>query len=353
MGDIDSDVCIVSGGLQQYLNKKQGQRPGNVQQENDDSPFNALPINIKLKIFGFLDAKSLCQITRVCKSWCEICEDNLLWKEILLRDVKKWKRISHTTNPALYQEVESDWSNKQIYLRCSPEVNHLMHQENVIFNGLTSVLRYFLPRKVSKIAMFGPGLESDTSGLVRKMLYEDNNQLNRVGVVPGRFDGVGSGWCLKMQNGQLFQLSVLYSASKKIRMDKSLNRLQKNNLLELKQDEKGEQLVEVKPAVRDFLGTVDAFVYVVDASGTAEAIAEDKAEMFTMVSERWFATHVPILVMSCTPEANSSRVACVDVVQALQMSQLSRPWQVHDCVVSSLDGVVDSIQWLIEQSLRR
>ena len=46
-----------------------------------------------------------------------------------------------------------------------------------------------MPKKAPKAAMFGPGLEQSTSGLVRKMLYEDNQKFNRVGMFPGQFDG--------------------------------------------------------------------------------------------------------------------------------------------------------------------
>ena len=41
--------------------------------------------------------------------------------------------------------------------------------------------------------MFGPGLEQSTSGLVRKMLYEDNEMFKRVAMFPGQFDG--EIWC--------------------------------------------------------------------------------------------------------------------------------------------------------------
>jgi hypothetical protein len=39
-----------------------------------------------------------------------------------------------------------------------------------------------------------------------------------------------------------------------------------NNLIQVKKDEEGEETVELKPAVRDFCRTVDAFVYVVDST---------------------------------------------------------------------------------------
>lgn len=73
------------------------------------------------------------------------------------------------------------------YLRCSPDVNRLMHQQNAIFSNISSMLRYFLPKKTPLFAMFGPGLESSTSGLVRKIIEEAGFQ--KAGMFPGKFDG--------------------------------------------------------------------------------------------------------------------------------------------------------------------
>ncbi|KAL5016650.1 hypothetical protein ScPMuIL_006239 [Solemya velum] len=43
-----------------------------------------------------------------------------------------WNSIGHMTNPFLYGEVQSEWTDKEIYLRCSPEVNKALHQQNAI-----------------------------------------------------------------------------------------------------------------------------------------------------------------------------------------------------------------------------
>jgi F-box protein 4 len=64
-----------------------------------------------------------------------------------------------------------------------------VREENAIFSSFTNMIRSFLPKKTPKVAMFGPGLESDTSIIVRNMLYEQSNQLERVGLVPGQYDG--------------------------------------------------------------------------------------------------------------------------------------------------------------------
>lgn len=64
-----------------------------------------------------------------------------------------------------------------------------MRQENFAFMNISTMLRAFLPKKVPKIAMFGPGLESSTSGIVRKILYEENNLFDIKELFPGQFEG--------------------------------------------------------------------------------------------------------------------------------------------------------------------
>ena len=63
-----------------------------------------------------------------------------------------------------------------------------MHKQNAVFNSITSMIRYFLPKKVPTFAMFGPGLESSTSKLVRQIMYTDT-VFHTVGLFPGQFDG--------------------------------------------------------------------------------------------------------------------------------------------------------------------
>lgn len=357
MGDTN-DISIVTGGLQQYLNKKALKKT--TEDDNcyqPDSAFHKLPVDCKLHIFSFLGAQDLSRISGVCRDWYFVSEYNILWKELMERDAKNWNVIGHQTNPALYQEVQSDWSNKEIYLKCSPHVNKMMHKNDAVFS-FTDFLKSFLPKKswTPKIAMFGPGLESElTSGLVRKILYEDNRQMERTGLVSGQFEGVGSGWCYKLPNGQTFQLSVLYSASKQQRSQKSWNRVTGNNLIQVKKEgEEGEEIVELKPAVRDFCRTVDAFVYVVDSTSVDNLKANENYELSAMIRERWSDTHIPVLVMSCIPNKDSSRIPCINVVEALQLGKLNRPWRVRECWINdNLEGVVDGISWLIEQAHRR
>lgn len=67
-----------------------------------------------MHIFSYLGPEDLCRISAVCRDWYFVSEDSILWKELMDRDVKAWNVIGHKTNPALYQEVQSDWSNKEM-----------------------------------------------------------------------------------------------------------------------------------------------------------------------------------------------------------------------------------------------
>ena len=52
------------------------------------------------------------------------------------------------------------------------------------------MLRSMLPKKTQKLVMFGPGLESGTSGIARKILEDTTGMFKTVGMFPGQFDGM-------------------------------------------------------------------------------------------------------------------------------------------------------------------
>ncbi|XP_060582950.1 F-box only protein 4-like [Ruditapes philippinarum] len=354
MGDVDnSNVC--SGGLQQYLikqgEKKERQRLERESTGQEQSRFEQLPVDVRLHIFSFLTASDLCRSSRVCRSWYDITEDNLLWAGLLERDIKHWNMIGHNTNPAMYKEVNSDWSNKEIYLRCSPEVTKLMHQQNALFSNISSMLRYFLPKKTPLFAMFGPGLESNTSGLVRKIM--EDSEFQSVGMFPGKFEGVGGGFTLKSPAGSQFNLSVMYSASKREREQANRDRNHGNKFMRVKKNTEGEESYELLPNVQDFCRTVDGFIYVVDSSPSCPAVESGLNELLAMVSERWSATHVPVLVLSTIVQAGTPRLPCCDIVERLKLADLNRPWQVRDCSIDTREGVLEGFTWLAEQTQRK
>lgn len=92
--------------------------------------------------------------------------------------------------------------------------------------------------------------------------------------------GVGSGMSLKMKSGQSFNLTVLYSATKSEReQNQNQDRMQLNRLVihpkNVVQMEAQEETYELTHSVRDLCRTLDAFIFIIDASTNAEA-GEDK-----------------------------------------------------------------------------
>ncbi|XP_071119258.1 F-box only protein 4-like [Haliotis cracherodii] len=378
-----AESSVVSGGLQQYLIrqlKRKNVTPDkstlerlqalylkdsstvhmlpdsvyNNENENNTPRFNRLPVNLKLHIFSFLDAQGLCQASRVCRGWCQLTSDALLWQRRLKADLPKWDVLSHTANPKLYQETESELTDKEVYFKCSPEVQQCQRQELSTFHQVSQVLKSFLPKKAPRVAMFGPGLETNTSSIVRKMLYEDNETFQRIAMFPGQFEGMGAGMTMKLPSGNNFHLTVLYTATKREReMTQNRDRLATNKLLSKQkqnQDGSDSETYELQQSIKDLCHTLDAFVFVVDASCSAETVESSKRELFAMINERWLAPYVPVLVLSCIPESSSHRLPASDVVLALDLCELNRPWLVRDAVVDSLSGVEKGIQWIVDQS---
>ncbi|XP_005092137.1 F-box only protein 4 [Aplysia californica] len=374
------NVPVASGGLQQFVTqklKKQSEGsnfslmkslralygrsesvtlPVDENENGEIAFFQYLPVDLKLYIFSFLDAKALCMACCVCQEWSQLTCDELLWQHRLQCDLKMWPLISHVTNPQMYSDVECEWSTKEIYLRCSPDFHKQLHQANSTFHHVSSVLKYLMPKKVPKAAMFGPGLEQSTSGLVRKMLYEDNQIFTRVAMFPGQFDGVGGGMTLRLGSGHSVHLSVLYSASKQERENHAAeDRLRRNKMLlrlpdGAEGDGESEPQYELTPQIKHLCQTLDAFIFVIDSSESKEAITNGRLELNAMIRERKSAPHIPLLVLSCVKDASKPRLPACEIIDLLRLSSISQPWLVIDCITDTLASVDEGIIWLVDQA---
>ena len=74
-------------------------------------------------------------------------------------------------------------------MRCSPDVNTILKQQNMTLHSFSSYIRSFLPKKIPKVAMFGPGMETETRGIVRKILEDKTGLFNTTGMFPGQIRG--------------------------------------------------------------------------------------------------------------------------------------------------------------------
>lgn len=46
-----------------------------------------LPHELALRIFLLLDVRSLCRASQVCRRWRSLCGDNMLWREVIIRNI--------------------------------------------------------------------------------------------------------------------------------------------------------------------------------------------------------------------------------------------------------------------------
>ena len=95
-------------------------------------------------------------------------------------------------------------------MRCCPEVHEYARNQSITLHSLTSYIKSFLPKKIPRIAMFGPGMETSTSGIVRKII-EDKTDLFQV---TGMFPGQARGTVMTSNKARLPYVSIWYLAVK-------------------------------------------------------------------------------------------------------------------------------------------
>ena len=71
-------------------------------------------MDIQIYILSFLDLKSLCIASSVCKSWSENANDELLWEKKLNVDSMNWDNIDHLSHPKLYRVTNQELSSKDM-----------------------------------------------------------------------------------------------------------------------------------------------------------------------------------------------------------------------------------------------
>ena len=309
--------------------------------ENNEKSILDLPDEVYLHLFSFLSPLDLCQISNVCKKWYRLATDDTVWRQRLDRDTKTWPSISSRSNPLSYALVDSDRSLKEIYLTCSPIIRRL---PNSVDEGFSYVLQFpDLIRNwfgVSKdLIMFGPGLESYTSPLVKNLIWDESKRFQTVGMIPGNA-GFGSGIKMKLSK-HLFNLITLYTNCMKERENRANpERLATNN--RLVQSSNAEHF-EICSQVRDVCREANGLVYVIDASD-GNVFTDFCTELQVMTRE---FGHLPLLILSCIPDPTMKRRPAIDIVRELQLSSLGNSWLVQNCCVSDMNGVERGFDWLL------
>jgi len=290
-----------------------------------------LPTNVWLQIFSYLDVSSLCKVARVCPPWNNLANDNLLWENKLNNDSYHWERIDHLSHPRLHKETNVDLTPKEIYLKCCPECRYL--RKSIQFPTHLPKLSYFFGFSTPRIVMFGSGM--DSSGLVRRVLWDQRSPFTVKGMFPGQFEGTGSGVTLQYTEGTI-DLICLYALSRAERINQDLNGERKSRLLVNN---------EVSHSIKELCSTVDAFIYIVNATNE-HRVTFGSEEFKALIDDRWLQPKVPVLVLCVVPNATVQSVSSLDVANKLNLLKLSRPWQVRQCHVNSLYGFTPGVTWL-------
>jgi len=337
------EEVFVVGGSQEFSQRHTTNVNLDEQQTTNNGPsILDLPDEIYLHLFSFLSPIDLCQISGVCKKWYRLATDDSVWNRRLQRDVKTWPAISSRSNPLSYALVQSDRSTKEIYLSCSPTIRRRSNQIDDGFLYFSQVSKYFRSwfGNSKDLIMFGPGLESYTSPLVKNLLWDESKRFQTLGMIPGHA-GFGSGIKMKLDNF-LFNLITLYTNCMKERENRSKNERLVATQNRLIQSKDASQF-EISPQVREVCREADGLIYVIDASQLNQL---DEFLTDVQVMTREFS-HLPLLILSCVRDRETKRWSAIDIVKELQLSSLGNPWTVQNCCVDDLTGVEDGFRWIL------
>ncbi|CAF1959872.1 unnamed protein product [Rotaria magnacalcarata] len=343
---LNREQIFVIGGGQQFTHRHSTTVNSAEQQISDDTDNSGvsmldLPDEVYLHLFSFLNPIDLCQISNVCKKWYRLATDDNLWRQRLIRDMKSWPSISSRSNPLSYILVQSDRSQKEIYLTCSPTIHRSPNSADesfVPFTRLTNYVLSWFPNSKDLI-MFGPGLESYTSPLVKNLLWDESKRFQTMGMIPGHA-GFGSGIKMKLHS-YLFNLITLYTNCMKERENRTnTDRLITNNRLVQTNDI---DHFEISSQVRDVCREASGLVYVIDSSRDNQ-LNEFCTELQVMTRE---FSYLPLLILSCVRSNEIKRWSGIDVVRDLQLSSLGNQWLVQDCCVDDMSGVEEGFTWLL------
>eukprot|EP00794_Sanderia_malayensis_P008143 gene8143-9013_t len=313
--------------------------------------FQDLSFFVQIKIFSYLDVRSLSKASMVSRLWYNLSNDEMLWKRKLEKDLELWNVIDHLSHPDLYKDTDAELSSKEIYLNCCPDCGKQKQKSNFRFH--LPKFSFYFGFSVPKVVMFGPGLESKTSGIVRKMFSDSMFTIK--GMFPGEFEGTGSGVSLQFDGGMM-NLITLYSASKREREANLANGVRRNKFLVERDEVDAEEGLQdenvtltLTQPVKDLCSTVDAFIFVVDSTQNEQRVELGLDELKAVMGNRQLKSAAPLLVLSCVADEEIRAHPTISVANKLNLRELNRPWQVRSCEVSTLSGLLPGVQWLIHE----
>ncbi|XP_074711879.1 F-box only protein 4 [Strix uralensis] len=337
-------------------------RPALPEEAEEVSALQALPIDVQLNIMSFLSPQDLCHLGSTSCYWRAAVQDPLLWRYFLLRDLPFWTSVDWKSLPdvEIFNKAFSEVSNNALYdymaayKKSCPQSRRTLKSSRPRYGTVTSFLQSLVTQAEPRFAMFGPGLEELDDSLVQKMMTCPEILLV-AGLPQRQIHGIGSGVSFQFNNNQKFNILTLYSTTsverRRAREEQAVavNKMfyQENSIVGNQQAVHYSVIAQVKKVCE----VVDGFIYVANAEAHKKHDRQEElARILAMIDPALGPPNRPLLVLSCVSHVGVKRIPCVYVAHQLQLNLLRQPWMVQDTVAATLDGLLNGIEWLLEEA---
>ncbi|XP_053264134.1 F-box only protein 4-like [Podarcis raffonei] len=371
-GEWQSLETLLRSSLRVLRGKWGQQEPGRLPKSDDrageeeeekqrttPSALEALPIDVKLYIMSFLTPKDLSNLGSTNHYWKLTIQDPLLWRYFLIRDLPSCHSIDWESVPdanifnksifELHNIASCDYM--AAYKKCYSRRKRCPKASRPYYGSVTSFLQSLITQAEPRFAMFGPGLENLDDSLVHRMMASPHI-LPLAGRPSRQMHGIGSGVTFR-SNGQKFTILTLYTKTSKERLRaKEEDTDPVNKMFSTESSVDGKTHYNLIEPVKNMCRQIDGFIYAADAEVDKRNNRQLEFDwLAAMLDPVLGPTDRPLLVLSCVSCAEIERIPCVYMAHQLQLNLLGpRPWMVQDIEVSTLGGLVDGIQWLLEET---
>eukprot|EP00048_Salpingoeca_helianthica_P008531 m.123601 g.123601 ORF g.123601 m.123601 type:complete len:320 (+) comp14628_c0_seq1:169-1128(+) len=267
---------------------------------------DTLPEEVLLHILGFLDPRTICVLSCVCRRLRRIASDNLLWRSRLFREMPTWECVAFNTQPG-HHDVHCD--AKKAYLRGSPYFNAPMLNPP-LRTSLSQRLPFPFMRQTARVVLCGPGLDGAAEGMVGQCIWGQHSPFRPTGLFPGA-DGAGAGIGLCYGGSFYLNLIVLYRNTYALRQTPPVDtRLQTSE-------------TSLHPRIASICHLADAFIYVVDAGSVSAPATRTELQLLLSANSR----RSPVLILVC--HQGQPQMTCSDAASAMALETVLRPWQIR------------------------
>ncbi|KAM8961789.1 F-box only protein 4 [Pelodytes ibericus] len=333
--------------------------------ELENSALCRLPVDMQLYILSFLSPQDLCMLGLTNHYWHLLVQDRVLWRYFLLRDLTSWPSIEwhglpdmDVLNSCFSESPDGKAHNyMSIYLKSCPWNRKAVRPRHPVYGAVTSFFQSLVMHGDPRFAMFGPGMEQMDDSLVACMMTSPD--LVSIMCLPQKpIHGIGSGVTFQLGNQHRFNILTLYSTTRserdRARVEVSHSATNKMFITGDIDGERAGPPFTLIPQVKEVCRVVDGFIYVANAETNREHNRHNEvARILTMTDPELGPLKRPFLVLSCVSYPGNRRVPSVYMAHELCLDKLNRPWMVQNTEVSTLSGLLDGIEWILNEAGRK